>query len=181
MPFQHEFLMKFLSSDFTKTCFSCRRELNFKESEGLGRSTESNEKSAKFRRQISKNKYANIPNFGLVLAPKIDPTWHQTSQDAPKYARYSQNASKIRPRWSQGAPGMLPSHPKCTQNCAKMLPRCCHDASTHAQHAPRLSRGAPKMLPKLPRCSQDASKADFGTQNSVKTIKMSTESIEIRC
>ena len=37
--------------------------INFKESEGLGRSTESNEKSAKFRGQISKNKYANIINF----------------------------------------------------------------------------------------------------------------------
>ena len=147
--FQHEFLMKFLSSDFTKTCFSCRRELNFKESEGLGRSTESNEKSAKFRRQISKNKYANIPNFGLVLAPKIDPTWHQTSQDAPKYARYSQNAPKIRPRWSQGAPGII-------QNAPRIVPRCCQDAATMPPRMPNMPQDCPEVLP---RCSQDAPKA----------------------
>ena len=50
--FQHDLLMKFISRDCTKTCLSCRRKLNFKESEGAECDRESSGKSTKFREEI---------------------------------------------------------------------------------------------------------------------------------
>ena len=101
--FQHEFLIKFISSDCMNTCFSCRRELNFEESEVAECSTESNEKSAKFRRKIYKDNYPKILNFNLVSAPQ----------------NRSKIASELLLRIDECK--MLP---KCSKNAPKMLPRC---------------------------------------------------------
>ena len=141
--------MKFLSSDCTKTCFSCRRELNFEESEVAECSTESNEKSTKFRRKNYKDNYPKILNFRIVSAPKIDPKSHQNFYWESMNARWSQNAPKMPPRCSQDASqgDLVPkTYPKWSQDASKMLPRC-------SQDDPKAS----KMHPKL--CQDGAKKA----------------------
>ena len=153
---------KSIHRDFTKTCFSCRRQLSFQDSEAaesIKNGSKINPKSHQHFdwKSMHPRWSQNAPKM-LSRCSKVLPRW---SQDASKPHFGTQNCTKMFPRCFQDAPKKLPRRPRCIRNWVQMLSRCVHGI----QHAPRLSRGAPKMLPRPPRCSQNASKADFGTPN----------------